>query len=272
MIGREILERDVLVIGTGAAERRPLTGRAALFVANTRRGSHARGSGMGSRCGTDFPPHTASRTVAGSLPRRDAMTSPTSASGRLRASRRRYAGPGGVSRSVWAYPLRAGRGRKGVRECTGGDDERQLQEAGHTPAARLGMTETAETQRVQTAASRPRDHAARPRGERRRRAPRRGRARRGPRGRRPDAVGHQARRHRGLHQRRRPRLSGGRGPDGPARVDRRTAACRSWSPTAGAASCRGPTARGSASACRSSPRWPSRSSSAPGAPRRPRCG
>jgi serine/threonine-protein kinase RsbW len=35
-------------------------------------------------------------------------------------------------------------------ECTGGDDERQLQKAGHTPAARLGMTETADTQRVQT--------------------------------------------------------------------------------------------------------------------------
>jgi serine/threonine-protein kinase RsbW len=35
-------------------------------------------------------------------------------------------------------------------ERTGGDDERQLQEVGHTPAARLGMTETADTQRVQT--------------------------------------------------------------------------------------------------------------------------
>jgi len=32
----------------------------------------------------------------------------------------------------------------------GGDDERQLKEVGTTPAARLGMTETADTQRVQT--------------------------------------------------------------------------------------------------------------------------
>jgi serine/threonine-protein kinase RsbW len=32
----------------------------------------------------------------------------------------------------------------------GGDDERQLKEVGTTPVARLGMTETADTQRVQT--------------------------------------------------------------------------------------------------------------------------
>ena len=56
----------------------------------------------------------------------------------------------------------------------------------------------------------------------------------------------------------------GEGPMGLRGVDRRTQpVARRHRPRA-AASCRGPTARGSGSACRSSPRWPSRSSSAPG--------
>ena len=228
---------------------------------------------MGFECGTDFPPHTASRTVAGSLPRRDAMTSPTSTSGRLRASRRRYVGSprrGITDRLGVSSPGRPWEERR--PECIGGDDERQLQEAGHTPAARLGMTETADTQRVQTQL--PDLEITLP-----------------ARAENVAVVRHavgglgevlevddqtlsdiklavtEACTNVVVHA-----YPERRGPDGPARVDRRAAACRSWSPTAGAASCRGPTARGSASACRSSPRWPSRSSSAPGAPRRPRCG
>src|SRR5205823_8782111 len=50
----------------------------------------------------------------------------------------------------WAYSRRGGRGRTGVRRRIGGDDERQLQEVGHIPAGRFGMTETADMQRVQT--------------------------------------------------------------------------------------------------------------------------
>ena len=82
------------------------------------------------------------------LPRRDAMTSPHQ-SGRPRASRRRYedpsAGYDGPSGRILSGPAVGGK-TSGV---TGGDDERQLQEAGHRAAALLGMTETADTQRVQ---------------------------------------------------------------------------------------------------------------------------
>src|SRR6266508_5788710 len=84
------------------------------------------------------------------LPRCDAMTSPTSASGRLRASRRRL--PGHVA----GYPGWSGRILSGAAvggkapEAQGGDDERQLQELGSTPPARGLMTEIADTERVQT--------------------------------------------------------------------------------------------------------------------------
>ena len=105
---------------------------------------------MGSECGTDsrlIPHHGQSPDPAPArcddLPHINVGT-PSGVPTSLRGP------PGGVSanRLGVSSPGRPWEERR--PECTGGDDERQLQEAGHTPAAPLGMTETADTQRVQT--------------------------------------------------------------------------------------------------------------------------
>jgi anti-sigma regulatory factor (Ser/Thr protein kinase) len=104
---------------------------------------------MGFECGTDSPPHIRITDSRRTLPRRDAMTSPINVGAPSGVPTSLGGPPSGVSGTVWAYPPPGRPWEERRPGCTGGDDERQLQEAGHTPAAPLGMTETADTQRVQ---------------------------------------------------------------------------------------------------------------------------